>query len=134
MKKLLIAAVAASLCTSVLAAPAPKSIEVHEKTKQGGFYESVEQVPVSKTDAAAVQGNGAAMSTGKAAEVAKAQAGAIVPSTASPLSLSTPLVGSLTVGAAVGIGAAVVAAGVAIGNHGGGGGHHSNTSGTVAAR
>ncbi|WP_225614843.1 hypothetical protein [Pseudomonas sp. PDM18] len=123
MKKLLIAAVVASICTPVLAAE-PGAIQPLESYRhKQGFYQSTEMRPILKpavaetgtnTDAAAVGGGAAA---------------AAVPAAGASLGLATPLVGSLTVGAAVGIGAAVVAVGAAVGNHGGGG-HHS-TSGTT---
>ncbi|MGC4009605.1 MAG: hypothetical protein QM805_11825 [Pseudomonas sp.] len=144
MKKLLIAALAVGLSAPVLAAPTDaqsrqrtqqpgkiKPLEQFETTHQGGFYQGTVTRPVPVTDAAvsesgvnAAVGSGAA--TGTAGEVA-----ASVPASGG-LGLSTPLVGSLTVGAAVGIGAAVVAVGAAVGNHGGGGGHHSSgTTGTT---
>ncbi|WP_447744217.1 hypothetical protein [Pseudomonas nicosulfuronedens] len=159
MKKLLVAAIAASLCTPVLAAPlGHKSIpptEVHDETHAGGFYQDVifskkpvvqeepkkeEKAVVAANDCAPLWGGGAkdqkdqAQAANGADQDDKDRAGAIVPlpPTCSGMGLATPLYGQLTVGEAVSIGAAVVAAGVAIGNSGGGGGHHSSgTTGTT---
>ncbi|MCP1621693.1 hypothetical protein [Pseudomonas nitroreducens] len=149
MKKLLIAAIAASICTPVLAAPAQKNsqqpehvqyggngkvkpLEQHEKTHEGGFFRDTVKKPIPND---AVVETGAHAGAEGAATAGSAEAGvatATVPAAGAGLGLSTPLVGSLTVGAAVGIGAAVVAVGAAIGNHGGGGGHHnSGTTGTT---
>ncbi|MGE9760504.1 hypothetical protein [Pseudomonas sp. PDM20] len=158
MKKLLIAAIAASLGTPVLAAPlghpSIPPTEVHDKSHAGGFYQDVitrsqpapvkeepkeEQKAVVATNDCAPLWGGATKDQKDQAQAAngagqddKDRAGAIVPlpPTCSGMGLATPLYGQLTVGEAVGIGAAVVAIGAAIGNHGGGGGHHS-TSGTT---
>ncbi|MDU4250221.1 hypothetical protein [Pseudomonas sp.] len=160
MKKLLIAAIAASLGTPVLAAPlghhSIPSTEVHDETHAGGFYQDVitrsqpapvkeepkkeEKAVVATNDCAPLWVGGTkdqkdqAQAANAADKDDKDRAGAIVPlpPTCSGMGLATPLYGQLTVGEAVGIGAAVVAAGVAIGNHGGGGGHHSSgTTGTT---
>lgn len=160
MKKLLIAAIAASLGTPVLAAPlghhSIPSTEVHDETHAGGFYQDVitrsqpapvkeepkkeEKAVVATNDCAPLWGGGTkdqkdqAQAANAADKDDKDRAGAIVPlpPTCSGMGLATPLYGQLTVGEAVGIGAAVVAAGVAIGNRGGGGGHHSSgTTGTT---
>lgn len=161
MKKLLIAAIAASLCTPVLAAPLGHSsipaTEVHDETHAGGFYQDVitrsqpapvkeepkkdEKAVVATNECAPLWGGGKseqeqaqAQARNGASQDDKDRAAAVVPvaDSCSGLGLATPLYGQLTVGEAVGIGAAVVAAGVAIGNHGGGGGHHSSgTTGTT---
>lgn len=160
MKKLLIAAIAASLGTPVLAAPlghpSIPATEVHDETHAGGFYQDVitrsqsapvkeepkeeQKAVVATNDCAPLWGGGAKdqQDQARAANAAdkddKDRAGAIVPlpPTCSGMGLATPLYGQLTVGEAVGIGAAVVAIGAAIGNHGGGGGHHSSgTTGTT---
>ncbi|MBB4861962.1 hypothetical protein HNP46_000799 [Pseudomonas nitritireducens] len=152
MKKLLVAAIAASLCAPVMAAPQAsrhsqqeehvqsggngrvKPLEQFDATHQGGFYQGTVIRPVPQ---AAVAETGAGHAGAAAAGAAGTAGAATATGTAASVSgtglgLSTPLVGSLTVGAAVGIGAAVVAAGAAIGNSGGGG--HHNTAGTVAAK
>lgn len=159
MKKLLVAAIAASLCTPVLAAPlGHKSIPptvVHDETHAGGFYQDVitrpqpapvkeepkeeQKAVVAANDCAPLWGGGTkdqkdqAQAASRADQDDKDRAGAIVPlpPTCSGMGLATPLYGQLTVGEAVSIGAAVVAAGVAIGNHGGGGHHSSGTTGTT---
>ncbi|MEP9319248.1 hypothetical protein ABKS89_19080 [Pseudomonas sp. LABIM340] len=160
MKKLLIAVIAASLGTPLLAAPlghpSIPPTEVHDETHAGGFYQDVitrsKPAPVKEEpkeeQKAVVAANDCAPLWGGATENEKDQAqtahaadkddkdraGAIVPlpSACSGMGLATPLYGQLTVGEAVGIGAAVVAIGAAIGNHGGGGGHHSSgTTGTT---
>ncbi len=160
MKKLLVAAIAASLCTPVLAAPlGHKSIpptEVHDETHAGGFYQDVitrsqpapvkeepkedKKAVVATTDCAPLWGGGKndqkdqaqAQNHGDQDDKDRAAAIVPVPDTCSGMGLATPLYGQLTVGEAVGIGAAVVAIGAAIGNHGGGGGHHSSgTTGTT---
>ena len=160
MKKLLIAAIAASLGTPVLAAPlghpSIPATEVHDETHAGGFYQDVitrsqpapvkeepkeeQKAVVATNDCAPLWGGGAKdqQDQARAANAAdkddKDRAGAIVPlpPTCSGMGLATPLYGQLTVGEAVGIGAAVVAIGAAIGNHGVGGGHHSSgTTGTT---
>ncbi|KJJ98503.1 hypothetical protein UB43_17680 [Pseudomonas sp. 21] len=157
MKKLLIVAMAASLATPVLAAPLGHpgipATEVHDKTHAEGFYQDVitrsqpaavkeepkeeQKAVVAANDCAPLWG-GATKDQKDQAQAAngsdKDRAGAVVPlpPTCSGMGLATPLYGQLTVGEAVGIGAAVVAIGAAIGNHGGGGGHHSSgTSGTT---
>lgn len=75
----------------------------------------------------------ATLSTSLMAAEQPASTGATAPAASSPLSLATPVIGGVTVAGAVGIGAAVVAAGVAASNSGGGGGHDSNpgTGGTT---
>ncbi|TLP76362.1 hypothetical protein FEA48_08155 [Pseudomonas nitroreducens] len=160
MKKLLIAVIAASLGTPVLAAPlghpSIPPTEVHDETHAGGFYQDVitrskpapvkeepkeeQKAVVAANDCAPLWG-GATENEKDQAQTARAadkddkdRAGAIVPlpPACSGMGLATPLYGQLTVGEAVGIGAAVVAIGAAIGNHGGGGGHHnSGTTGTT---
>lgn len=157
MKKLLIAAVAASLCTPVLAAPlghpSIPATDVHDRTHAGGFYQDVvfrtqpaavkedtkvDEAVVATTDCAPLWGGGKndqetqAQNPGDQDDKDRAAAIVPVPATCSGMGLATPLYGQLTVGEAVSIGAAVVAAGVAIGNSGGGGGHHSSgTTGTT---
>jgi hypothetical protein len=158
MKKLLIAAIAASLGTPVLAAPpghpSIPPTEIHDKTHAGGFYQDVvtrsqpapvkeepkeeEKAVIAANDCAPLWGGGTeeqkdqvqAANAPAQDDTDRAAAVVPVPPACSGMGLATPLYGQLTVGEAVGIGAAVVAAGVAIGNHGGGGGHHG-TSGTT---
>jgi len=159
MKKLLIATLVASMGTPVLAAsPAQNTIpptRVHEETHAGGFYQDVvtktapaepkqeeERKAVAATSECAPLIGGAA--SDKDAQQTRnvprgeqddRDAAAIVPvpDGCAGLGLARPLYGNLSVGAAVGIGAAVVAAGIAAGNHGGGGGghHSSGTTGTT---
>jgi hypothetical protein len=146
MKQLLIAAIAASLCTPVLAAPPVqkdktphqtsrsgpvKPLQQFEETHKAGFYQGTEMRPILKDAAVQTGTHGAAgvAEAGAAVAAPASEVAAAVPAAGSSLGLATPLVGSLTVGAAVGIGAAVVAVGAAVGNHGGGG--HSSTTGTT---
>ena len=162
MKKLLSAAIAASLSASVLAAPlghpSIPPTQVHDNTHAGDFYQDVitrsqpapvKEEPQEEHKAAVVAANECAPLWGGAGkseqnEQAQAQArgddqdenrrGVAVIPTADPcagLGLARPLYGSLTVGEGVGIGAAVVAIGAAIGSDGGGGGGHHGSSGTT---
>ncbi|MFJ3051387.1 hypothetical protein [Pseudomonas nitroreducens] len=132
MKKLLLSTLLAGLSAPLMAAPpgAVQPLDIHEQTHQGGFFREIvrtEEPKVDDSDKAAAVGNPAAEEG-----VASAGDAVAVPGENAPLSLSTPLYGDLTVGAAVGIGAAVVAVGAAIGNHGGGGHHGSSgTTGTT---
>lgn len=65
-----------------------------------------------------------------AAETAPATT-AVVPGATSSLALSTPIVGAITVGTGLAIGAGLIAVGVAASSSGGGGGNDSNNGGTT---
>ncbi len=156
MKKLLIATIVASMCTPVLAAPlgheSIQPTEVHDRTHAGGFYQDVvtraepvapeepereEKAVVAAGECQPLWGGG----TKDDQDVARQDeqdsrergvAAATVPDGCAGLGLARPLYGELSVGAAVGIGAAIVAVGAAVGNHGGGGHHGSSgTTGTT---
>jgi hypothetical protein len=55
----------------------------------------------------------------------------VKPAANAPLNLSTPLVGSLTTGTALGIGAAVIAGAAALSSSGGGSNNDGGTTGTT---
>lgn len=159
MKRLLILAIAVSVSAPLLAAPVAQdgvpSTKVHKETHAGGFYQdvvvrsqpAVPQEPekehkavVATTECAPLWGGGksdeqpqqARNTAGIEEENRDGAAIVPVPDGCAGLGLSRPLYGNMSVGAAVGIGAAIVAVGAAIGNHGGGGHHSSSgTTGTT---
>ncbi|OBY56178.1 hypothetical protein [Pseudomonas sp. AU12215] len=160
MKKLLIATIVASICTPVLAAPlghpSIPPTELHDRTHAGGFYQDVvthtqpaapeepareEKAVVATTECQPLWGGGkqddqaAAEQARQDDQDAKQRGVAVVPvpDGCAGLGLARPLYGNMSVGAAVGIGAAIVAVGAAIGNHGGGG-HHSSSGTTGTTR